>query len=105
LGKREEAVALFQQVRSGFNSRGLSYDTALVSLELAAIYLEQGCTAEVRSLAQEVVRIFQAQQVHREALAGIKLFQEAAEKSTASVELVRRVLHDLYRARGASRLR
>jgi tetratricopeptide (TPR) repeat protein len=99
LGRTAEAEAAFQQARRAFTSRGLAYDCALVSLELALLLLEQGRAAEVRPLAQEMLWIFRAQGVHRETLAALHLFCEAARKEEATAELARRVIAYLYRAR------
>ena len=99
LGQREEAVPALEQVRNEFTTREIAYDAALVSLELAVLYLEDGRTFEVRILARQMLWIFQAQGVHREALAALKLFCEAAEREQATVDLARRVADYLERAR------
>jgi len=98
LGRREEALAAFRQVRRTFHEHELPYDYALVSLDLALVLLELGRTAEVAEVADEMVWIFEAQGVHREALAALRLFCEAAEREAATVELVRRVERFLRRA-------
>jgi hypothetical protein len=43
--------------------------------------------------------VFKSKGVHREALAALRLFKEAAEREVATAELARRVLRYLYRAR------
>jgi hypothetical protein len=70
----------------------------MVSLDLALLLLEQGRTAEVRTVAQEMLSIFQAQRIEREALAALRVFCDAAELETATVELVRRVERFLRRS-------
>ena len=47
-----------EQVRQDFTVRGLPYDAALASLDLAAIYLEEGRSVEVRNLARTMGWIF-----------------------------------------------
>lgn len=98
LGRTADAEAAFQQARRAFTARELAYDCALVSLELALLFLEQGRTAEVRTLAQGMLWIFQAQGVHRETLAALRIFCDAARKEGATAELTRRVIAYLYRA-------
>lgn len=98
VGRTAEAVSALQQVRQVFKDRGLAYDYALASLEQAALLLEQGRAAEVRALAKEMLWIFRAQEVHREALAALRLFCEAAAKERATVELARRVVAYLHQA-------
>jgi transcriptional regulator with XRE-family HTH domain len=104
-GRKEEALAAFDQVRRDFEARGMGYDCALVSLELAVLHLEQGNTHEVKALTEEMKSLFEAQGVHREALAALKLFCDAARKETLTVELARQVAEYLYRAQNDSELR
>jgi tetratricopeptide (TPR) repeat protein len=99
LGYLGEARERFEQVRSTFAKPELSYDHALVSMELSTVLLKQGETARVCTLAEEMLRIFRSQQIHREALAALQLFCEAARKETATVGLARRVVRYLYRAK------
>lgn len=69
--------------RDGFISQGIGYDAAMASLDLAVLYLRQGRTAEVRRLAEEMLPLFEAQDVHREALAALSLFLEAAGRTSS----------------------
>ncbi|MFY9821204.1 MAG: hypothetical protein WAM82_07470 [Thermoanaerobaculia bacterium] len=105
LGRLAEAQSCFEAVRKVFAERGLTFDYALVSLELALILLEQGRTGEVRTLAEEMLTIFRAQQVEREALAALRLFCDAAKQETVTVELARRVVKFLERAQHDPELR
>ena len=105
LGLAAEAVEAFSQVRAGFAEQGIAYDAALATLELAVVLLQQGRTRDVKALARQMAPIFKAQGVHREALAALKLFCEAAEKEAATVELARRVVQYLYRAQHQPELR
>ena len=43
--------------------------------------------------------IFRAQGVHREAIAALKVFRDAAEQEAATAELARRIVDYLCRAR------
>jgi transcriptional regulator with XRE-family HTH domain len=79
LGQRQEALAKLEQVRHAFEARNLPFDYALASLDAALLYREEGRFAEIKTLAAEMLEIFKAQQVHREALGAVILFQEAAE--------------------------
>lgn len=94
-----EAGEALRQVRNAFAARGIAYDAALATLELSVIYLEEGRTAEVRTLAREMTPVFRAQGVHREALAALQVFCDAAEREEATAELARRVLDYLLRGR------
>jgi len=105
MGQFEEAVAAFRQVRGEFAARGIAYDTALVSLELAGLLAEQGRAGEVKSLARQMAFIFKAQGVHREALTALSMFRKAAEEEAVTAELARSVLDFLQRARRDPALR
>jgi transcriptional regulator with XRE-family HTH domain len=98
-GDLGEARKRFEQVRSAFAKPELIYDHALVSIELATVLLDLGETARVRTLAEEMLRIFRSQQVPPEALAAFRLFCDAAKEETATVELTRHVVRFLYRAK------
>ncbi len=98
-GQREEALTAFEQVRREFAALENGYDTALVSLELAILHLEAGRRAEVVGLAEEMLWIFRGQRVHREALAALRLFCEAAAAQTVTAELARRLLDYLEQSR------
>jgi transcriptional regulator with XRE-family HTH domain len=95
LGRGEEAIAGLDQVRRKFGELGLPYDAALAALDLAVLWLEAGRTAEVRGLAAEMEAVFRVKKIHREALAALALFWEAAKLETATVELARRVIGEL----------
>ena len=99
LGQVEMAEEALKQVREGFIDAGIGYDVALVSLDLAALYLEQGRTAEVKELGSETIPQFLARKIGREALAAVALFQEAAKREQATVELVRKTAERIKAAR------
>jgi len=99
LKRREEALPALEQVRRYFTSKQIAYDAALASLEVAVLYLEEGRTGEVQSLAEEMLWIFKAQGVHKEGLAALKLFCEAASHEEATAELAKEVLEYLNKAR------
>ncbi len=97
LGDHLEAERSFQDVRSGFNEASLPYDLALVSLDLAALWLEQGRTREIRALLDETVAIFQARGIRREAIASLLMLREAIERERATAVLLRTVASELQR--------
>lgn len=98
LGYLDQAESLFLAARDGFIAEGVPYDTALVSLELATLYAEQGRTAELKKLAGEMIPIFTAHQIHREALAAFLFLQQALEAERVGAEVVARVAAYLRRA-------
>lgn len=102
LAAAEEA---YLGARDGFIAQGIGYDAAIVSLDLAVLYLRQGRMADVRRIAEEMLPVFQAQDVHREALAALALFQEAARQERLSLEQALEVATFLRTARHEPDLR
>jgi len=94
-GRTAEALAAFEQVRDDFTARGIAYDAALVTLELAVLLLDLGRTAEVRALVPELARVFESQGVARELVATLRLFTEAVERETITADLAQRCLAEL----------
>ncbi len=86
-GRAEEAEEAFEQARRRFASfePPLVFDYALVSLDLGLLLLEQNRTAEVRTLAGQMEKIFTSQGVHREALVALRIFCEAARPGRAAI--------------------
>lgn len=105
LGDLERARLALSDAQREFLGQDIAYDAALVSLELATLLLQEGRTAEVRQLACEMIPIFHAQDVHREALAALAVFQAAAALDSATVELARDVADFLVQARHDPELR
>jgi transcriptional regulator with XRE-family HTH domain len=105
-GRTDKAIAGLEQVRQDFTTRELPYDAALSSLDLAVLWLKACRAAEVRELTVAMRWIFKAKGIDREALAALRLFCDAAEEERATVDLARRVITNIERARrSASPLR
>jgi tetratricopeptide (TPR) repeat protein len=100
LGHEPRAEAAFLEVRKGFIELEIAYEAAFVSLDLAALYLGQGRTAEIRQLVGEVVPIFQSRDVHRDALAAVLLLQRAVEMETITLKTVEEVAEVIRRSQG-----
>jgi tetratricopeptide (TPR) repeat protein len=104
-GETEAAEAAFREVRDAFASRGMSFDTALASLDLAAVLLQRGQAAEMRQLAQESVALFQSLKVPRETLAAILLLETAIQQQRLTVVLLHDFAAFLDKARSNPSLR
>ncbi len=89
----------FTFARDEFISAGAVYDAALVSLDLALTSLQIGHPKVVRQLAEEMLPIFSSQAIHREALAALQMFQEAAQQEVLTEALVRDLRDYLQEAR------
>lgn len=95
----EAAIVSLEQVCWEFTALELPYDAALSSLDLAVLWLKAGRMNEVRQLAIAMDRIFKMKGIHREALASLSLFCEAARQESVTEELARRVRHDIEKVR------
>jgi tetratricopeptide (TPR) repeat protein len=93
-----DAEGKLWSVRDRYVEMGIGYNAALVSLDLAKIYLMQGRTAETKRLAAEMHPIFVSRDVQREAIAALLVFQQAAERESASLRLVDEVIRSVRRA-------
>jgi hypothetical protein len=100
LGRTEEAERALLGVRAGFLERKLGYDAALVSLDLAMLYLRQSRTAELKELAEQMHPVFEAEDIHREALAALLLFQEGVRQETLTLDVLEEMAAYLKAARG-----
>jgi tetratricopeptide (TPR) repeat protein len=105
LGQKEQAELLLLAAREGFLGTDAAYETALVSLDLALLYAEQGRTHELKRLAEEMLPIFSSRKIHREALAALAFWRQAVETERAGLDLVTRVASFLKRAEHDPELR
>lgn len=99
LGELPTAEHALAAARVGFIKAGAAYDTALVSLELALVYLEAGLAQEVQVLAASTVEVFRGLGIRREAFAAMRLFYIATLRDQATEELAQRLLRYYARAR------
>ena len=88
----------FLETHEGFIRQGIGYDVAMVSLDLMLVYLEEGQASEILRLADETATLFEAQEVHREALAALRLLLEAARREEINAALIRDVAKRLSEA-------
>ncbi len=103
-GDLERAEMELRQVREYFVAKRIAHDSALVSLDLAAIYLRQHRISELKQVATELLTIFQALRINREAIAALVLFQKAVELENVSLGLMRDLAAYLKASRHDPRL-
>ncbi|HSL83900.1 MAG TPA: tetratricopeptide repeat protein [Thermoanaerobaculia bacterium] len=95
----------FEEVRATAIERGLSYEVAMVSLELALVHLRLGDVARVQDLAEEITPLLRSHELHRHALAAMYLFRDRARTERATVGFLQEILRYLRRARNNPFLR
>lgn len=88
LGKREYAVRALLQAKESFEQERLTYDAALVSFDLASVWLQEGKRKEVRQLIQEMLDTFRARYIAREAIASLLMLRDAADRGILSLDLL-----------------
>jgi tetratricopeptide (TPR) repeat protein len=99
LGRLDQAEGMLREVRKSFIEKGMAHDAALASMDLAQVYARQGRHAEIRILSTELVPIFESRDLHREAMAALILFQQAAEAETVTLGLAQEIAARLHKLR------
>ena len=99
LGLDLMAATALEEARNTFIIHEIAYDAALISLDLAATYAQQHRTHDIRLLAEQMLPIFVSRDVHREALAALIVFREAALAETLTIGLVEQIAAYLRAAR------
>lgn len=97
MGQDKNAERAFLEVRQGFDEAELFYDSALVSLHLADLWLRQGRTGEIKALIDEMITVFRARSIRREALGALLLLQKAFQRDSVTASLLRAITFDLWR--------
>ena len=98
LDRLEEAEVSLREARAAFLERGIAFDAALVSLDLAMVHARRGDTGEVQRLAAEMLPIFESRDVRSEALAALVLLRGAVETERVSLEILEHLSGQLRRA-------
>lgn len=98
-GDLDRGREAFEEVREAFIERSMPYDAALASLDLAAVHLRRERYAEVLRLAGEMLTIFRALEIDREAIAAIFFLERAAAARQVSLALLSELASYLKRAR------
>lgn len=76
-GNSEVAEERYRRAADLFASRDLTYSSALVGKDLAALYARQGRLRDLEAIVEEIVPIFEAMEVHFEADAARKILRDA----------------------------
>ena len=98
-----DAEEAFLEVKRFFVDKGMAHDVALVSLDLALVYLRQGRLGELKALASEMLTIFSSLKIHQETLAALAFCRKALEVETMTVAFVNELGTRLETARERAR--
>lgn len=77
VGHLHNAESALLRAQRGFMELGLTYETAMVSLDLAKVYSNLGLHAKLRRTIEEALPIFRALRVDPEILASLLYLQQA----------------------------
>jgi tetratricopeptide (TPR) repeat protein len=105
LGRLEQAEVAFREVRGSYVQLSLDWDAAMVSLDLAGIFVRQGRSTDLLVLAEEMLAIFTARGIHREALQALAYLCSAARSEGVGITLIQEVAKFLEKSRTNSSLR
>jgi tetratricopeptide (TPR) repeat protein len=90
LGDLDRAQKELEVARAGFGNAGKAYDQALVSLDLAEIYVRQGRRDEAQALAKQMLVTFRRLGIAREVIVVLVLTrQRCADPFVAAEEICR----------------
>lgn len=97
-GADGDAEAFFRRVQRRLLAAGVTLDVALVSLDLAVLFLERERLAEAAELAGELVPVFRELGIERETAATGLLLLRALQRQQATVEAVQAFAERLRRS-------
>lgn len=89
LGHLRAAEEILLRARQGFVERELHYESAQISLDLAAVYVKLRAEEELKQTVAETVPVFVALGVDREVLASLLQLQQLSQQSRQALELIR----------------
>lgn len=95
------ATRELRSLSAAFASLGLSYDAALASLDLAALYASLGHYGQVKCLAEEMLPLFLANDVDGDIRRAFQLWLVSAGALQTSEAEIRRLAAEIERVRGA----
>lgn len=84
----DSARNLLSEATERLAEQGYGFDAALAGLDLVAVYAKQGRTDAVLGVASDLIRLFQMRNVQPEALAALRIVQNAAERQALDLTVL-----------------
>lgn len=84
----DSARDLLSEATERLAEQGYGFDAALAGLDLVAVYAKQGKTDAVLGVASDLIQLFQMHNVQPEALAALRIVQDAAERRTLDLTVL-----------------
>ena len=97
---QRDAEIQYREVSKGFLELGLSYNAALVTLELARLLLQQGRLEEVKTHVVRTMAEFHRQQVEPELMNALALLEEAVLSQGLTLQVLKQALNLVERRVG-----
>jgi tetratricopeptide (TPR) repeat protein len=85
----DEAEEALLEVQRELVRRQMGYDAALVAIDLGMLYLETGAAKPLRRLAADLLPVFAAKDLSKEAFACLLLYQDACKSARLTSRLAR----------------
>jgi tetratricopeptide (TPR) repeat protein len=89
LGHLRAAETVLLRARKGYMEKGIASEVALVSLDLATVYVKLGLVDEVKRTVITTLPIFHALRVKLDTLAALLQLQQVADQEQQALEIVR----------------
>jgi tetratricopeptide (TPR) repeat protein len=84
----DSARNLLSEATERLAEQGYGFDAALAGLDLVAVYAKQGRADAVLGVASDLIQLFQVRNVQPEALAALRIVQDAAERQALDLTVL-----------------